>query len=52
MKRKAKGPKPISGYVVNADAVAAAMLRDQDARRILFNAGARIPVGLGVRRGA
>ena len=52
MKRKAKGPKPISGYVVNADAVAAAMLRDQDARHLLLTAGARIPVGLGVRRGA
>jgi hypothetical protein len=51
VKRKAKGPKPISGYVVNADAVATAMLRDQDARRLLFNVGARIPAGFALRRG-
>ena len=50
MKRKAKGPQPISGYVVNADAVAAAMLRDADARRLLLTAGARIPVGPGLIR--
>jgi hypothetical protein len=48
VKRKVKGPKPISGYVVNTEAVAAAMLRDQDARRLLFIAGARIHAGPGL----
>ena len=48
MKRKGKRTQQISGYVVNAEAVAAAMLRDADARRLLFTAGVRIPAGPGL----
>jgi hypothetical protein len=51
VKRKAKRPQPISGYVVNAEAVALAMLLDRDARRLLLNASGRSHAAPALRHG-
>ena len=47
---KLKPPRPMSGYVVDAEAVAQAMLRDAAFRRLITPAGGRSPGGAGARR--
>ena len=50
MNRKTKPPRPMSGYVVDTDAVAQAMLRDAAFRRLITPIGGRSPAGRGARR--